>query len=97
MIDTDRACGPALSAVRVSTPVRVTFVSQRTRSEVGARGLLVVREKLSVDNGVEPRARAAADANGGRFDGADISCVLVKLCFYIHDSCTPTLEIYTVQ
>ena len=87
MIDTDRACGPALSAVRVSTPVRVTFVSRRTRSEVGARGLLVVREKLSVDNGVEPRARAAADANGGRFDGADISWRSGESCVtVIHDN-----------
>ena len=71
MIDTGRACGPALFAsvafaVRVSTPVRVaSFVPRRARSEVGARGLLAVREKLSVDNGVEPRARAATDAIGG--------------------------------
>ena len=74
MIDTDRACGlPELlasmaSAVRVrGTSVRVTsFVPRRARSEVGARGLVKVREKLSDDNGMEePRARAAADAIGG--------------------------------
>ena len=47
--------------------MRVTsFVPRRARSEVGARGLVKVREKLSDDNGVEePRARAAADAIGG--------------------------------
>lgn len=85
MIDTDRACGlPALlasmaSAVRVrgTAPVRVTsFVPRRARSEVGARGLVKVREKLSDDNGMEePRARAAADAIGG---GGTVDMLLVR-------------------
>lgn len=72
MIDTGRAFGlvaalsaGAASAVRVSGNAPV-LVPRRARSEVGARGLLTVREKLSGDNGVEePRARAAADAKGG--------------------------------
>ena len=75
MIDTGRAFGlvaalsaGVASAVRVSgnAPPAPVFVPRRARSEVGARGLLTVREKLSGDNGVEePRARAAADAKGG--------------------------------
>ena len=56
------------------------FVPRRARSEVGARGLLTVREKLSGDNGLEePRARAAADAKGG--GGADaIGKTVAGLC-----------------
>lgn len=85
MIDTGRAFGlvaalsaGVASAVRVSAPP--VFVPRRARSEVGARGLLTVREKLSGDNGLEePRARAAADAKGG--GGADaIGKTVAGLC-----------------
>ena len=77
MIDTGRAFGlvaalsaGAASAVRVSGNAPV-LVPRRARSEVGARGLLTVREELSGDNGGEdPRARAAADAKGGGAAGA---------------------------
>ena len=81
MIDTGRAFGlvaalsaGAASAVRLSGNAPV-LVPRRERSEVGARGLLTVREKLSGDNRVEePRARAAADAKGGGGAGGIGKC-----------------------